>query len=330
MKKNSFIIFPFLLIILVFNLKIHQSYIIQSYILPDLNSNSVNYKEKVIDIDYRFPNISVTSMNISDLVARYYINDRDYDKAIELINFSKYDPLGFGESLKSQIYLSQNNIDSFIVSSKRALDKLPLNTGHLLYQMKALSIIGDYEQMRNTYLKIKNRSRFYNNSYFYLVTAYSFRDYLGNKLIQDAKEILYDYKDSDYQDLKTICYYIIYGENNYKNFIKNFEKGSLEFKNKDYDEASLSFKKSIDLFPLNFESYENLIISNFNGSNYDEVIDSYKLLNDSINIKKGKIEFIVSEAYFKIGENEKGCELLNKSIYFGYVSKSVFKDKNCQ
>ena len=84
------------------------------FLLQDFNSNQYNlHLNKVDKIVPDIPNITVTTIPINSMKARYYFNAKKYDKAIELIEKGKANPyLFYSEILKSQIYEELGKIDS--------------------------------------------------------------------------------------------------------------------------------------------------------------------------------------------------------------------------
>jgi len=332
MKKNSLISLIFLtsFFILALNYSLFISYKDQALLLSDLNSNKFEYREIALKTNYKFPNLSVTSMNLVHLVARYFISSREYDKAIDLINNApEYDPLGFGDVLKTQAYFSLNLKDSAYKYSKIALEKLPLNPNHLLWELKSLALNQDLQGIRDSYLKTENQSKFFQNAYFYLSTAYNYKEFYGEKLVNDAKRALNYYKDEKDQRLKIICHYIIFGKENVEDGMNFLKMGNNLFRERNLDQAEEFYLKSIDKYPIIFESYENLIITCYNNRKFKNVINYFKMLPDSLNPKKGKIEFILSDSYFKEGIDSLGCKYLFKSNKYGYISDESLKNFNC-
>jgi len=110
------------------------------------------------------------------------------------------------------------------------------------------------------------------------------------------------------------------------NFLK---MGNNLFRERNLDQAEEFYLKSIDKYPIIFESYENLIITCYNNRKFKNVINYFKMLPDSLNPKKGKIEFILSDSYFKEGIDSLGCKYLFKSNKYGYISDESLKNFNC-
>ena len=82
-------------------------------LLQDFNSNKYNLPlNRVDNIVPEIPNITVTTIPINSVKARYYTNAKKYDKALELLDKgTKANPyLFYSEVLKSQIFEEKTNL----------------------------------------------------------------------------------------------------------------------------------------------------------------------------------------------------------------------------
>ena len=106
------------------NNKVYDSLKGQMFLLQDFNSNQFNLTlNQVENIVPDIPNITVTTIPINSVKARYYVNLKKYDKALDLIekgtNANPY--LFYSEILKSQIYEEQGKLDSGKILCKKSL-----------------------------------------------------------------------------------------------------------------------------------------------------------------------------------------------------------------
>ena len=102
-------------------------------LLSDFNSNKYNAQiKKLEEMDMKIPNVTVTTIPLKSLKARYYLNQKKYDKALEALNgSSNANPFIFyTENLKSMVYQKLGNIDSAYYYSKKAFFGLPNNGLH--------------------------------------------------------------------------------------------------------------------------------------------------------------------------------------------------------
>ena len=105
----------------------------QMFLLQDFNSNQFNVNINQIDtLVPEMPNITVTTIPINSIKARYYFNARKFDKAIALLDKgTDANPyLFYSEILKSQIYRAKGQIDSAAVYAKKPF--LDFQTMHFI------------------------------------------------------------------------------------------------------------------------------------------------------------------------------------------------------
>ena len=133
-QNTSKIIFYTLLIVslpcIFISFRVYDSLKYQMVLLSDFNSNKYDAKiEELEAMNMKIPNVTVTTIPLNSLKARYYLNQKKYDKALTALNSSKNaNPfLYFTENLKSMIFQKLGNIDSAYYYSKKAFFGLPNN-----------------------------------------------------------------------------------------------------------------------------------------------------------------------------------------------------------
>ena len=89
---------PFILYILVLlsipssilAYKEHKSLIIQDLLLLDYSNNTFTLNTKNIDqIDYKYPNLAANTVPISSYLSRYYFQEKNYNKSLELLKYAE-------------------------------------------------------------------------------------------------------------------------------------------------------------------------------------------------------------------------------------------------
>ena len=122
----------------------------QMFLLQDFNSNAYNIPlNQVEQIVPKIPNITVTTIPINSVKARYFLNAKKYDKALALIekgtDANPY--LYYSELLKSQIYQQKGLLDSAKVYAKKAFLGLPNNALHASNYINLISQTRDKESL---------------------------------------------------------------------------------------------------------------------------------------------------------------------------------------
>ena len=122
--------------------------------LKDIKSNQYNLTlNKVENITPNNPNITVTTIPINSVKARYFVKYKKYDKAIKLIESgTKANPfLFYSEILKSQIYEELGKLDSAKFYAKKAFFGLPNNQLHSSRYLNLLNRTRDKNALEETF-----------------------------------------------------------------------------------------------------------------------------------------------------------------------------------
>tara|TARA_S200000501_G_scaffold364999_1_gene397862 strand:+ start:1400 stop:2401 length:1002 start_codon:yes stop_codon:yes gene_type:complete len=330
--KNKFLLIGFLLIVSLFvflNFRVYKSYVQQQTILYEINKGTYDYLEFIDEMEVDFPNISVTSMSMRSVKARYLIRDDKLDEALDLLNTIEYDPLKMSEVQKAEIYYSKADLAKMFNSAREAWKSLPLNQGHLIWYLKSLNNFRDNEEIIEIYNQYKNRVSSPDWLYFYFSAAFNIVDDNYRELIKtQALEILHLFGGED-ERLNTVLFYIIFGREEYKESIRLSEKAFEMFSKSDFQNAAENYQKAIDLFSINPDNHYNRMAALFQLNKHSEILETYELLPDSINPKNGKFEFLVGRSYLNFKDTIKACEFFNISKNYNNQPSIRYFDTLC-
>ena len=241
--------------IYIFN-KVYESQKGQLYLLHDFNTRKYSIPlEKVDNIVPSIPNITVTTIPIKSIKARYYANGKKYEKALQLLNEGTKDNpyLYYSEVLKSQIFLAQNKLDSAYVNARKAFFNLPGNGLHATTYIKVLSIRKDLEGFKEAfpYLTKRNNKELWKQ---YLLECLKLQKSVDDTLAKQAKKATELFPDD--VAFKQIHKIMALGNQRIQDG-NGFSKEALKFFNrKDYKNAVLNFEKAIEADPLEYSYYE--------------------------------------------------------------------------
>ena len=301
----------------------------QMVLLRDFNSNAFTVPiNRIDDFVPEMPNITVTTIPMKSVKARYYFNAKKYDKALKLLSEgTKANPhLYYSELLKSQIFLAKGNIDSAYYYGRKAFYNLPNNSLHSTNYVNILIQKADIIEINKAFelLTYKDNKINWKN---YLVAASNFTP-PGNKILTErakiAKEKFID--DLEFDNLyKTIAV----GNQNFREALNISQKALDLYNTKNYKLAAEYYQKAIDLNPLEFSYRENAAAS-------------YYLIGDLINAEKhidvvlnemnpltGKAEYIKAIIFIAMGDNLGACPFLQTSLDSGYEQARQVYDQNC-
>ena len=172
--------------------KVYQSLKGQMFLLQDFNSNQFNVPLSQVDeIVPDIPNITVTTIPINSVKARYYVNAKQYDKALSLVEKgTKANPyLYYSEILKSQIFQEKGQLDSAKIYARKAFFGLPNNSLHASRYINLISKTSDRDALEEAFelLIAKNNINNWKN---YLIVANSLYHRTDKKLINRAKRAI--------------------------------------------------------------------------------------------------------------------------------------------
>jgi len=309
--------------------KVYKSLKAQMFLLQDFNSNSFNVPMNMLDqIVPDIPNITVTTIPINSVKARYYVNAKKYDKAIALIekgtNANPY--LYYSELLKSQVFYSMGRLDSAKVYAKKAFFGLPNNTLHTSNYLNIISQTRDREALDGVF-ELLTRNNNYNNWKNYLILASQFYPKGNQKIITQAKKA--DSIFPNDPELKNLYRAIAIGQLN-ADFASEFSNQALELFNKgDYENAAIKFELAIEKNPLEYSYYENASTSNYLIGNFDKALYQINKVINEMNQLNGKCEFIKALIFIKIGDPIGACPLFEISRDSGYSQANKSFNQYC-
>lgn len=315
MNKRLFNYISIFLILASFisSFMIHRSYVIQTSILSELNTNKFtsNTFELLKYMNRDYPNISVTSLPMSGIYARYLFAFDDTNQALEVLNnesnFKDY--TYYGENLKAIIYRSIGVQDSSFHYSKLAYSNMPGNANHyeqyiksLLSQQDSLSIVSSLKDVN-----YKSDVQF---AQVFLSACLSM-NISNDSVMKYSKELKDIYSESD--EVSLMADYLVYGQQNIQISFEIAKQAQSYFENENFDKSEELFKYAIELNPEDYSNYENLGFTYFKLEKYSLAIEMFEKVISDFSPNTGKSEYLLALSYNNIGDNVKACKLLYDS-----------------
>ena len=299
------------------------------FLLRDFNSNNYSIKMDQIDnITPDIPNITVTTIPMKSIKARYYYNAKKYDKALDLLDqgIPANPYLFFSENMKAQIYLDKGNLDSAFVNARKAFYGLPKNALHASIYVQTLQRINKPDEIKKAFKVLSKKSGpgIWKNFLFVLTQKTNPND-------EDLKKysiIAHDFFPDD-KDIFSFKRRSIIGEKNI-NLAQSISSKGLDFFNKKlYTEAAIEFENASKIDSLEYAHFENAASAYFMGGDYGKALIYSERVMNQFNPKTGKSEYICALTNINIGGKERACELLLKSINLGYSAAQATYDQQC-
>jgi len=332
-KKRYYIIYLILLFLfptLYINNSVYSSLKGQMFLLQDFNSNQFNVPLNQVDtIVPDIPNITVTTIPINSVKARYYVNAKQYDKALALLNKgTKANPyLYYSEILKSQIFQEKGQIDSALVYAKKAFFGLPNNDLHASRLINLINLKRDRESLEQAFelLTYKNKENNWKN---YLIVASGLYPPKDNLLMERAKKATELFPSNP--EFQGLYRQIAVGAEGV-NLAGQYSAKGLEFFNKqDYKSAAQQFEKALEANPLDYAHFENAATANYMIGNLEKAEQQIDVVINELNPLNGKCEYIKALIYIKMGDPIGACPLLATARDSGFSQAAGTFDQYCR
>ncbi|MEE2723728.1 MAG: O-antigen ligase [Bacteroidota bacterium] len=333
--SKAFSFFPFLpLMLMVPSISLthttYQSLKGQLFLLRDFNNNQYSVTmDKIDHITPEIPNITVTTIPMKSIKARYYFNAQKYDKALNLLNegISANPYLFYSENLKAQIFLKQSKIDSAFINAKKAFYGLPKNDLHASTFAQTLQIKRDLEEILNVFQVIDDKSSSTVWKNFLVVLSQQLPPRDPDLIKQTRKALSYFPQDKEITSLNKLA---VIGQDKINEANTISQRGLVNFNERLYVEAGLEFERALKIDSLEYTHFENAASAFYMaGDNEKALIYSDRVINQ-LNPKTGKSEFINALAHLNIGGVRRACELLQQSINYGYSQAQATYDQRCK
>ena len=302
----------------------------QMYLLQDFNSNNYNLPiNQVDDIVPDIPNITVTTIPINSVKARYYLNAKKYDKALYLVNKGvKANPfLFYSEVLKSQIFEEQGILDSAKYYARKAFQGLPNNDLHSSRYLNIISKTRDKEELESAFelLTFNNKLLNWKN---YLIIASSFYPPGDESLVQKADQARKIFHNN--QEFESLYRQILLGSNKIQQAASYSNKGLEYFNIADYSNAADEFEKALEINPLDYAYYENAATSNYMSGNLYKALEQINKVISEMNPLNGKCEYIKALIFIRLGDQIGACPLIEKSMNSGFKQSNSLFNQYCK
>ena len=301
----------------------------QLFLLRDFNSSKFTIPmDKVDYITPDIPNITVTALPMKSIKARYYFENKKYDKALSLLNegTSANPYVFYSENLKAQIFLKQGKIDSALVNAKKAFIGLPNNMLHAGVFVQALSLKKDINEVKEALkvLSLSSKKEIWLN----LLIIYSQLKPSGDKeFVKYLDQMIKKHPaDKNFISLKRS---VVIGPTRIIEAQKVSQIGLNFFNSQRYAEAAIEYEKASQIDSLEYAHYENAASAYYMAGDYGQsLLNSDKVIS-KFQPQTGKAEYLKALVLLNYGDKTQSCELLKAAVNYGYVSAEPLYNERC-
>jgi tetratricopeptide (TPR) repeat protein len=294
----------------------------QVFMLLDFNNNSRLFKlDDLSNLDLNFPNITVTSLPIKYLAARYLLENDSIETAKKLIHKSiKDNPYIYApEILLASFYLSENKLDSALYYSERAFYGLTNNNRHREIYFNVLEELKDTISLDSAFAKIRNTNRSLDHWIDYVLTRNAINSKPSAELLNIIDEMTLKFPRQDSIRLNGVKRMVELEGDGYTKALYISELGNLEFQKGNYKEAAEFFEASIIIDDQQYLYFENAALSYDNLKEYSKAEEYFNKVIYEFKTRDGKSEFHKGLMLIKDSKDQLGCKYLATSARKNYV-----------
>ena len=320
-----------LAVIVYINFLVLKSYIFQYDLIQEFNNGvrTENTLKKFNDQNLNIPNITVTTLPLTSLLADYNLKFKKYKEASDLLNLNISDNpyLFFNESVKSKLFIETQLKDSALFYSNKAFYGLPNNISNFSDLSIVLTSNRDLDELVKAF-NISNRDK---QPEFWKVFLSSLI------IISNDVEIPEDLKKQIkskyylFQDEEILSYMdiILLGNQNIEKSKELIVKADGFFASGDFLSAANTYLESLKFNPNQYSSYENAALSFMNIQMFKEANDSYDNLVSKFPNITPKSNYYYGYILSKLDRRDEACKYISKAYKANYKESVKLYNNIC-
>ena len=302
----------------------------QLFLLRDFNSSKFTVAmDKVDHVTPDIPNITVTALPMKSIKARYYYENKKYDKALSLLNqgTSANPYVFYSENLKAQIFMKLGKIDSAFVNAKKAYFGLPNNMLHASIFAQTLNLKKDFKEVKEALEVLSPSAK--KEVWLNFLIVYSGLKPSGDKdLIKYLDQMIQKYpSDKNFNSLKRN---IVIGQLKINEANTISQAGLTFFNAQRYVEAGMEYEKASKLDSLEYSHFENAASAYYMAGDYGKSLLMSDKVISRFQPETGKSEYLKALVLINLGDKTRSCELLNTALDFGYIQAEPLHKQQCK
>tara|TARA_Y100000591_G_C21826783_1_gene697135 strand:+ start:1106 stop:2134 length:1029 start_codon:yes stop_codon:yes gene_type:complete len=329
MMKNrlfTFLIFVLFSLLILSSYKVFESSNYQTTLLYDFNNGEYTLPHEIYSekLDDNYPNLSVTTLPIKVLKARYFIKNDSFEIAKNLLfDAIKVNPyLKSSEVLLAEIYFNEKKYDSSLFFSKNAYYQLPNVNSHRNMYFKNLKLLNDTIELDNAFKMIKKYNKI-DNWYEYIIVKNEMVAKNDSHLLSLVQEFKKKFPNENHSKINEIEKIIKVGAFEYSESYKISQSAAIEFQNKNFLKAVKLYESAITLNNTDYTFYENAGIAYVLLENYEDAFDKYDEVIYRFKTNNGKSEYLKGILSMQLNIKDQGCKYLTQAAQKKYIDKAT-------
>ena len=302
----------------------------QMFLLRDFNSSKFTVAmDKVDHVTPDIPNITVTALPMKSIKARYYFENKKYDKALSLLNqgTSANPYVFYSENLKAQIFMKLGKIDSAFVNAKKAYFGLPNNMLHASVFAQTLNLKRDLTEVKEALKVLSTNAK--KEIWLNFLIVYSGLKPSGDQdLIKYLDQMIQKYPSN--KNFNSLKRNIVIGQLKINEAITISQAGLTFFNTQRYVEAGMEYEKASKLDSLEYSHFENAASAYYMAGDYGKSLLMSDKVISRFQPQTGKSEYLKALVLINLGDKTRSCELLNAALDFGYKQAEPLLEQHCK
>ncbi len=272
------------------------------------------------------PNLSYSTIPIKGALARYYIREKQYIKAMTLIQQSGKDNpyLGYDSYLMTSYYAAKQNQDSALYFAKKTYFNRPRAFAYYQNLISIASFSRDttiIDSAFKTFIKYRNEPQAW-SSYIRYISDAKRRVDLKTRSLADSAMLLFPGDSTIIKFVQNLS-----GPVETETYIK---KAFDCFNKKDYAGAAEAYRKAIQVDANNYANYENLGLCYYLMNDFNQAIQYFNKAMQFKTCITGKSAFFRGIALINTGKKQEGCASFQLAQQQQYPQALDFYNKNCR
>jgi tetratricopeptide (TPR) repeat protein len=325
-RPLTLLIIAFLSLLIISSYKVFESTNYQTTLLYDFNNGEYTLPYEIYSnkLDDNYPNLSVTTLPIKVLKARYFIENDSFKYAKKLLfDAIKVNPyLKSSEVLLADIYFNEKKYDSSLFFSKNAFYQLPNVNSHRNIYFKNLKLLNDTLELDNAFNMIKGYNKM-DNWYEYIIVRNEMGAKNDLKLLNLVQEFKNKFPNENHSKINNLEKIIKVGAYEYSESYKLSQSALKEFQSKNYLKAVKLYESAIFLNNLDYVFYENAGIAHALLKNYEDAFKKYDEVIYRFETNNGKSEYLKGILSMQLNIQDQGCKYLKQAARKKYIDKAT-------
>jgi len=294
--------------------------------------NTGDYKLTLAELDQiedNFPNLTETAMPIKAMKARYFYLNNQKEKAHKyaLLGAKDNPQIFFGESLKSQFFNSENQIDSAYYYSKLAFENLPNNMPHYNLYMNSLVARKDAVEINKSFETVRALGG--DTAVIWTIYLRSLGSVtgLGDALTMGKAAEAFNLFPQD-ETIFSLYRVLTYGQQRVVQAQQIYKQGTELYNTKDFNGASDLFKQAFELDPLEYRYALNSGLALYENKQYHQAVGYFNRIQSSKrgNLKEKALRY-KGLALYKAGSKTEACVTF-KNLVNTYPKRMYKQESN--